>query len=145
MMTTWSAIPTLDRVFDAALRSPFRSGSAKATFPVAADIREKNDEYTFQLDVPGVKREDLEITLDNHVLAIQGVRRYERGENEKVTLGRPYGSFAVSYALPDGIEGASLTAELADGVLTVRVPKQPNAQPRRIPVGSGADRNRLGE
>jgi HSP20 family molecular chaperone IbpA len=139
MMTTWSAVPTLDRIFDETLRSPFRSRSARATFPVAGDISEKNGEYTFQLDVPGVKREDIEITLDNHVLAIHGVRRFEPGKNEKVTLGRPYGSFAVSYALPEGIEGASLTAELADGVLTVRVPKQPSAQPRRIPIGGGAD------
>ncbi len=144
MMTTWRAIPSLDRVFDEAFRSALRSGADAAAFPVAADISEKSEEYTFQLDVPGVKLEDLEITLENRVLAIRGVRRLERGENEKVTCGRPHGPFAVSYALPEGIEGDNLTADLADGVLTVRVPKQPKAQPRRIPIGSGADRKHLG-
>jgi HSP20 family protein len=92
-----------------------------------------------------VKLDDLEITLENRVLAVRGVRRLERDENEKVTGGRPHGPFAVSCALPEGIEGDNLTADLADGVLTVRVPKQPKVQPRRIPIGSGADRKHLGE
>ena len=145
MMTAWTAIPNLDRVFDDALRAAFRNGGSRAAFPVAADIRERNDEYSFQLDVPGVKLDDLEITLENRVLAIRGVRRFERGENEKVTFGRPHGPFAVSYALPEGIEGDNLTADLADGVLTVRVPKQPKVQPRRIPIGSRTEGKHLGE
>jgi HSP20 family protein len=144
MMTTWGAIPTLDRVFDEAFRSALRTRGDRSTFPVAADISEKKEEYTFQLDVPGVKIDDVEITLENRVLAIKGVRRLERGQNEKVTWGRPHGRFAVSYVLPVGIEGENPTADLADGVLTVRVPKQPKVQPRRIPIGSGADPKHLG-
>jgi HSP20 family protein len=141
MMTTWGAIPTLDRVFDEALRSALRSGGDRPSFPVAADISEKNEEYTFQLDVPGVKLDDLEITLEGRVLAIRGMRRLERGQ---VSCGRPHGPFAVSYALPGTIEGENLTADLADGVLTIRVPKQPKVQPRKIPIGSGAHREQLG-
>jgi HSP20 family protein len=144
MTTTWGAIPTLDRIFDEAFRSALRRRGDRATFPVAADISEKNEEYTFQLDVPGVKIDDLEITLENRVLAVRGVRRLERGQNEKVTCDWPHGPFAVSYALPVGIEGEKLTADLADGVLTVRVPKQPKVQPRKIPIGSGVDPKHLG-
>jgi HSP20 family protein len=143
-MMTWSSIPTLDRVLDEALRSALRSEGEGAAFPVAADIRERNDGYTFQLDVPGVNRDDLEITLDRRVLTIRGMRRFERGQDEKVTSSRPYGSFVASYALPEGIEGENLTAELADGVLTVRVPKEAKAQARKIPIGSGADPKHLG-
>jgi len=144
MMTTRSAIPTLDRVFDEALRTAFRPTPTRATFPVYADVREKGDAYTFQLDVPGVKRENLEITLEAHTLTIRGERRFEGGENERVTCGRPYGEFAVSFAVPDGIEGDHLTADLADGVLTINLPKQPKAQPRKIPITVAPDRQSLG-
>ena len=134
MLTTWSAIPVLERVFDEALRSTPR-GSERATFPVAADIGEKDDGYTFQIDVPGVKIEDIEITLADRVLAIRGTRHVEAEESDNVTRGRPSGPFAVSYELPEGIDGENLTAGLADGVLTVRVPKQPKMQPRKIAIG----------
>ena len=142
MMTTRSAVPTLDRVFDEVVRSAFRGGADTEPFTVGADIRESESEYTFQFDVPGVKVEELEITLTNRVLAVRGARRFEAGENEKVSRGRPHGPFAVSYSLPDSIDGESLTADLADGVLTIRVPKHPKAQPRKIPIGRDADRTK---
>ena len=157
MLTIWSAIPTVDRVFNGALSlgeapkaplgampsTPRSGGDAMPTFPIAADVHEKADEYTFHVDLPGVKLEDLEVTLESQVLAIRGERRFERGPQEKVTCGRPHGPFAVSYALPQGIDGERLTADLADGVLTVRVPKRPQAQPRKIPISGGADRTPL--
>src|SRR5271154_3843168 len=137
MLTTWSAIPVLERVFDEALRSLPR-GSEGTTFRVAADVVEKDNEYTFQLDVPGVKIEDIEITLEGRLLAIGGARRTEAEERDRVTYGRPSGRFAVSYELPEGIDGENLTAGLADGVLTVRVPKQPKIRPRKISIGGRA-------
>ena len=143
MMTTWSAIPTLDRVFDEVLRSTFKGAVGTGAFPVAADVHEKSDAYTFQFDVPGVKAEDLEITLENRKLAIRGVRRFVGGENERAACSRPHGQFAMSYALPDSVEGENLTADLTDGVLTIRVPKPPKAQPRNIPIGRGSERNQI--
>jgi HSP20 family protein len=143
MMTTWTAIPTLDRVFDEVLRSALRGGASVTTFPVTVDLLENNDAYTFQIDVPGVKIEDIEVTLEKRVLAVRGERRFVGEENEKVTRGRPHGRFAISYALPDGVDGENLTADLADGVLTIRVPKPLKAQSRRIQVASGAERSQL--
>jgi HSP20 family protein len=139
MMTTRSTVPTLERVFDEVVRSAFRGGADTEPFTMAADIRENEREYTFQFDVPGVKVDDLEITLANRVLAVRGARHFEGGENEKVARGRPHGRFAVSYSLPDSIEGEKMTADLADGVLTIRVPKHPKAQPRRIPISREAE------
>jgi HSP20 family protein len=140
MMTTRNAVPSLDRVFDEVVRAAFKGESDAVPFTMAVDIRENERGYTFQFDVPGVKADDLEITLANGVLAVRGVRHFASGENEKVARGRPHGPFAASYSLPDGIEGESLTADLADGVLTIQVPKQPKAQPRRIPIGRESDR-----
>ena len=132
------------RVFDEAVRSAFRAPPNEASFPVAADIREASDGYTFELDVPGVKQDDLEITLTERVLSIRGTRSFRRGEGEKTTCGRPFGTFAVSYGLPEGIEGDALSASLADGVLTIRVPKQPKVQPRTIPITSAGEPKGLG-
>ena len=145
MMTTWSAIPTLDRVFDEVLRSAFRGGADATTSAVAADIRETNEAYTFQFDVPGVKAENVAITLTDRVLEIRGTRYFEAGQNEKVTRGRPHGPFAMSYALPTTVDGENLSADLADGVLTIRVPKHPKAQPRRIPIANGTERKTVDE
>jgi len=138
MMTTWSAIPVLECVFEEGLRSTPK-GSQGATFSVPADIFEKENEFTFQLDVPGVKIKDLQITLTDRVLAVRGVRHLGEEESDTVTRGRPSRPFAVSYELPEGIDGENLTAGLADGVLTVRVPKQPKMQPRKIAIGGRMD------
>jgi HSP20 family protein len=140
MLTTRSNVPSLERVFDEIVRSAFRGGADTQPFTVAADVRENEGEYTFQLDVPGVKVDNLEITLTNRVLEVRGARHFEGGENEKVARGRPHGEFAASYSLPDSIEEEKMTADLADGVLTIRVPKHPKSQPRRIPIGRDADR-----
>jgi HSP20 family protein len=142
MMTIWGAIPSLDRVLDEATRAAPRSGRAVApAFPIAADLRETPDAYVVQADLPGVKLEDLELTLERHVLVLRGQRRFEQGPHERVTCGRPHGPFAASYALPEGIDGERLTADLADGVLTIRVPKQPQVQARKIPIASGDQRD----
>ncbi len=58
MTTTWGAVPVLDRLLAEASRSSVRGGDRSA-FPIAADVRERSDDYAFQLDVPGVKVEDL--------------------------------------------------------------------------------------
>ena len=63
---------------------------------------------------------------------------------EQVMLGRPYGSFKRAFTLPDGLDDASPAANLADGVLTIRIPKQPKAKPRKIAIGNEHDSKQLG-
>jgi HSP20 family protein len=60
-------------------------------------------------------------------------------------LGRAYGSFSRSYTLPDALDDEKLAAQLADGVLTIRIPKLPKAQPRKIQIGGNADAKQLKE
>lgn len=87
-------------------------------------------------DVPGVKQEDLNITLAGQVLTINGVRRFHTKQDEQVMLGRSYGSFSRAFTLPDSLDDANLTANLADGILTIRIPKHPKAKPRKIQIGN---------
>ena len=134
MLTTWDAVSTLDRMLDDVMGSTLGTATSRGTFDLSADVRADDDAVVFDCDVPGVKEEDLEITLEGHVLTIKGVRKYESCENEQVVLGRAYGAFQRSWTLPDALDEEKLTATLADGVLTVRIPKQPKAKPRRISI-----------
>jgi HSP20 family protein len=104
-------------------------------FSPAVDVRANEEEIVFTADVPGLKREDLEITLEDGVLTLKGQRRYEGTGKEKVWLGRGYGAFQRSYTLPDTVDPERLEASLADGVLTIKVPQSPKAKPRKITIG----------
>ena len=141
MFTTWNAIPTLDRLFDDVMNDVIGAARGTAvtasTYSPSMDVRANDHELVFVCDVPGLKRENLEITVDARVLTIQGKRRYEGGEKDRVLLGRTYGAFSSRFTLPDDADVEHIEADLADGVLTVKVPKQPKPKPRQIAIGSG--------
>jgi HSP20 family protein len=143
MLATWNAVSTLDRMFDDVMGSAFGTATSNRTFNPAIDVRASDTEVALVCDVPGVKQEDLEITLANHVLTIKGTRRFDSKDNEQVMLGRAYGSFSRSYTLPDSLDDEKLAAQLADGVLTIRIPKLPKAQPRKIQISGSGDPKQL--
>jgi HSP20 family protein len=145
MLGAWNAVSTLDRMFDDVMGSAFGAATSNRTFNPAIDVRASDTEVALVCDVPGLRQEDLEITLSNRVLTIKGARRYDSGRAEQVMLGRAYGSFSRSYTLPDALDEEKLAAELSDGVLTVRIPKLPKAQPRKIQIGVRNDTKQLNE
>jgi HSP20 family protein len=145
MLTRWDAVSTLDRMFDDVMGSMLGTATSTCTFDPSIDVHASDNEVVFVCDVPGIKQDDLEITLENHVLTIQGTRKFEGKEDEQVMLGRAYGSFSRSYTLPDCVDDEKLAAHLADGVLTIRIPKQAKAKPRKIQISNGHDSNRLKE
>ena len=106
----------------------------------AFEVRENKDAYVFKADLPGIKPEDLEVSLTGNRLAIAGKREHEKeAKNDTFyTYERSYGTFSRAFTLPDGIDPAHVKSELKDGVLTIAVPKKPEAQPKRIPIATGA-------
>ena len=145
MLTRWDAVSTLDRMFDDVMGSMLGTATSTRTFDPAIDVHASDNEVVFVCDVPGIKQDDLEVTLENHVLTIKGTRKFDGKEDEQVMLGRAYGPFTRSYTLPDVVDDEKLTAHLADGVLTVRIPKQARAKPRKIQISNGHDSKRLEE
>lgn len=145
MLTAWDAVSTLDRMFDDVMGSTFGAATNSKTFSPPIDVRANDSEMVFICDVPGLKRDDLEVTIDNHVLTLRGTRKFETSEDEQVMLGRAYGSFQRAFALPDYLDDANLDAHLADGVLTIRIPKHAKAKPRKIQIGNGSSSKRLKE
>jgi HSP20 family protein len=138
MLAALGAVPVLDGVLDDVMGTALGYATKTTVFTPAVDVVAKEHEIVFQVDVPGVKQENLEITLENHVLRLRGSRKYEAGPDEQqMLLGRSYGEFSLQYTLPESADGEKLAAYLADGVLTLRVPKHAKSQPRRIQIGGG--------
>ena len=121
---------------------PFReleaaTGGDYGLFAPSFDVKENKDGYVFRADLPGVREEDLDISLTGNRLTISGKREQEKHEQGDTYYAseRSYGSFSRAFTLPDGTDGENVKAELKDGVLQVIVPKKPEVQPRRISIG----------
>jgi HSP20 family protein len=91
----------------------------------AVDIKETDKEYLVKAELPGVKREDVKVSLDDDVLTIEGERRQEKDVKGEKThrVERFYGTFSRSFALPEFADAKAIRAESKDGVLNVHVPK----------------------
>jgi len=102
----------------------------------AADVEETAEAYLVELELPGVKREDVSVEFGGGELAVTGeVKKRERvGFLRSRT--RPVGRFDYRVSLPAEVEDDQVTASLSEGVLTVRVPKTDRARQRRIPISS---------
>jgi HSP20 family protein len=121
---------------------PFRELEAAAggdygLFAPSFDVKENKEGYMFRADLPGVREEDLEISLTGNRLSISGKREQEKHEQGETyyTAERSYGSFTRAFTLPDGTDAENVKAELKNGVLQVLVPKKPEVQPRKIAIG----------
>lgn len=129
------------RLMDTLLRwDPFQeglTGGQKEVFMPAFEVKETKDSYLFHADLPGVKEQDINISLTGNQLTISGKREAEKEEdvNNYYTFERSYGAFTRSFTLPQAADGENVRADLKDGVLTLVVPKKPELQPRRITVG----------
>jgi HSP20 family protein len=145
MLTAWDAVSTLDRMLNDVMGSTLGTATTARTFQPAIDVRFSDAEVTFVCDLPGVKLEDVEVTIENGALTLKGTRRFESKEGEQVMLGRAYGTFTRIFALPDSVDENNLTASLADGVLTVRVPKHAKARPRKVEIKGGPEPKHLEE
>jgi HSP20 family protein len=125
----------LDRLFDDVF-----VGGASAWKP-AVEVRESTAGYTFEYDVPGVSPESLEVAMEEGMLVLRGERAgRELGEGERLLVGeRTSGKFERRFRMPKAADSNSVTANYANGVLTVRVAKIAPAQPRRVPINVDQD------
>ena len=108
--------------------------------PYGVDIREDNDHFYVEAELPGFKKDEIDITLENQTLTISAERRVEnrQGDEKKGELllhERRYSRFLRSFTLPPTVDEGSVNARLADGVLTVTINKREETKPRKIKVG----------
>jgi HSP20 family protein len=109
---------------------------ATRTWTPPVDIQETDDSYRIQAELPGLKKEDLQITLENNVLRLSGERKFEKDVKKENyhRIERTYGTFSRSFALPIQVSPDKVEAKFEDGVLTIVVPKAEQAKPRHIAI-----------
>jgi len=109
---------------------------AAAAWAPAANISETDAEYLIKAELPEVSKEDVKVTVDDGVITISGERRNDlEHKDEKLhRIESLYGSFSRSFRLPDDADVGGIHAESKNGILKVRVPKQPAAHPRTVEV-----------
>jgi HSP20 family protein len=114
------------------------SGTATAWAP-ALDISERKDAYLVTVELPGVEADDLEITLEDGLLTIQGERHFAHDSSEQQfhRVERRYGAFRRSITLPAQVRAEQIEASFDNGVLQILVPKMEEATPKRIQIRPG--------
>jgi HSP20 family protein len=115
------------------------NGTARAYFP-ATDLVVGDEEVAVAMDVPGLNADTLEIELVGEVLTIRGERPYpqfDRQSTQWYRIERGYGKFQRTLQVPKGLDPDTVTASVADGVLTVHMPLPEARKPRRIQIANG--------
>lgn len=116
----------------------------RGRFQPATDIVELDDAYELQLELPGMKPENVEVSVEGNQLTISGERKYEHEDESDGyrRIERSYGSFTRSFNLPAHAQLDDIDAEMQNGVLNVRVPKAQKANKRRIAIGGKKGKSR---
>jgi len=119
--------------------SLFNTAPLTSNFILQCDISESENQICLTFDVPGLKKEDLNIELENSVLTVSGERKLEgtSSDDEKKTYReRKLGVFSRSFRLPDTIDTENVEAQNKDGVLTVHLPKVEKTKPKKIAISA---------
>ncbi len=100
----------------------------------AVDISETEDAYLLSMDVPGINREAIEVSVDGAVLTVKGQREIDHGEHRLALNERWQGEFVRRFSLPDTVNQEQIAAKIDNGVLALHIPKLAAAEPRRISI-----------
>jgi len=136
-MTTGAPIFGLRREIDRLFEDTF--GREGGSFTPAVDIKENENEIRLELELPGLKPEQVEIIAENGVLTVRGEKQSERKEGEDnryQIVERSYGTFVRTFQLPQGVDEDQIKAEFENGVLSLSIPKAALPQPKRIQIGA---------
>ena len=101
------------------------------------DIVETEHAYEVRADLPGIPKEDVQLSIENNVLTLSGERKFEKDVDKESfhRIERAYGTFSRSFSLPARVSADKVEAKYDNGLLTVIVPKAAEARPRRIEIG----------
>jgi HSP20 family protein len=113
-------------------------GIARGSWSPSVDIYENKDQIVLEAELPGMKREEFELSIENNVLTLRGERQFEKKQetDNYHRVERAYGSFTRSFTLPNTISGEGVTADYRNGVLRVIIPKREETRARRIEIKS---------
>lgn len=129
----------IGRLFDEAFNDflvPAQENVSTRDWMPPVDIRETEEALILHAEVPGLTKEDLEITVEQNVLTIAGERRFEKDVKEESyhRRERVYGRFSRAFSLPANVRADKVEATVQDGMLTVSLPKAEESKPRKVAI-----------
>ena len=124
----------LNRLFGRTFSS--EAGDREATWVPAIDVAETQERFVITAELPGVEPSDVDISVENSILALRGERKFYRETNEDDfhRIERRFGTFVRSITLPSTADPERVNASFDAGVLTIEVPKREEAKPRKIQI-----------
>jgi len=140
-LSNWSSFDRLsslreevNRLFDFSL--PARDSGLFSGWSPALDVFDDKDALVVKVELPGLKKEEINISLHDGVLTVSGERKREteKKEGESFRSERYFGKFQRSVTLPTAVDSSKVSAAYKDGVLTVELPKAEEAKPKQIAV-----------
>jgi HSP20 family protein len=139
MLSVWDPFADLNRFQREFEKSFFANRNRPADFAPAVDVHEDDDALVLRADLPGVRREDIEIQVDGNVLTLKGERKLEvQSEKQRYhRVERAYGSFVRQWQLPTNVDSTRIDASFSDGILTLKLPKREEQKSRKIEIKTG--------
>ena len=129
----------VNRLFSSNLTRGFgEEGIGRGAWNPSVDIYENKDQIVLEAELPGMKQDDFELTVENNVITLRGERQFEKKEetDNYHRVERSYGSFTRSFTLPQTVSAEGATAEYTNGVLRVTLPKREETTARRIQINN---------
>ena len=148
-MEPWSDLRReIDRLFDSTLSGVRPAGVRNGMEWVPPmDVDEQDDAITLAVELPGVKQEDVLVSVENGVLTIAGEKKFSRATDHDRNGGRfierHYGRFERALSLPQSVDVEKITASYDNGVLTLKLPKSAESRRRKIEIGRGTEQKRI--
>jgi HSP20 family protein len=127
-----------DRVFDSFFHGDISDTTSAftSTWIPAVDIAERENEFVVRIELPGVTKEDVRITMQEGILTVKGEKKQEKESkgSDYHRVERSFGSFQRSFTLPTAVWAENIDASFTDGVLNITLPKAEEAKPKQIDV-----------
>jgi HSP20 family protein len=130
-------VPSFFSVFERPLlRDLFEGDVQVTTYAPRVDVVENKENFIVRAELPGMKKDDVKLTLENSVLTLSGEKRFEekRDEDNFHLRETRYGKFERSFRLTDNIDRSNIVADYKDGVLTISLPKTKESQSKEIAI-----------
>lgn len=117
-------------------RTPFRMAAIESIWSPLVDVHETKDSLVLVAELPGIKQEDIQVSIEGDTLTLKGERKLEKEVNEDQyhRVERSYGKFERSILLPSVVDASHVKATYRDGVLEIQLPKKEEAKPKAIKV-----------
>jgi HSP20 family protein len=129
----------LEQFFDDSFFGPSwlrpRAEQRGGWFP-SVDLSQTPDRFLIKVDLPGLEKDDIDVTVENQTLTLTGERRFDSSEEGETfnRIERSYGKFSRTFQLPSNVDSGNVEAAFAHGVLTITIPKSEEAKSRKISI-----------